>query len=194
MGRLKATLLALLVAALAAVALSACGGSDSADLLPGETAREINANLDLVETLVDEGDCVGASNAAAAVSEQVGELTGVDQGLKDALAKGANRLNEVVAQCDEASEEETTSSAELEDEEREEEQRAKEEEKAEKEAEKEREKEEKEVPQTEPPGHEKNEPPGQEKKEEETEAPPTEQGDGGTPSGGVSPSTEVGGE
>jgi outer membrane biosynthesis protein TonB len=193
MGRLKATLLALCLAALAATALSACGGGDSADLLPGETAREINANLDLVETLVGEGDCVGASNAAAAVSEQVEALGGVDKELKEALAKGAARLNEVITECDEASEEETTSSAELENEEREEEDRAKEEEKAQKEAEKEQkkeqkkeEKDEKETPPTEPPG--------QEKKEEETETPPTESGDGGTPSGGVSPGTEVGGE
>lgn len=187
MGRLKATLLALSLTALAVTALSACGGG-GADLLPGETAREINANLDLVETLVAEGDCVGASNAAAAVGEQVEELGGVDQELKEALTKGAARLNEVVTECDEASEEETAPADEPEDEGREEKDREKEEKAAEKEAEKEQkkeEKDEKEVPPSEPPGQEK---------EEETEAPPSEPSDGGTPSGGVSPGTEVGGE
>ena len=38
---------------------SACGGED-AKLLPGDTAREITANLDTVKQLADEGDCVGA--------------------------------------------------------------------------------------------------------------------------------------
>lgn len=188
MGRLKATLLALALAALAATALSACGSGDSPDLLPGETARDINANLNLVEDLVAAGDCVGAANAAAAVGEQVEDLSGVDQELKEALSKGAARLNEVVTECDEASEEETSSSTEPEDEEREEEEREKEDKAAEKEAEKEQKKEEKEkeVPPTEPPG--------QEKEEGETETPPTEPSDGGTPSGGVSPGAAVGGE
>lgn len=186
MGRLKATLLALCLAALAATALSACG-EESADLLPGETAREINANLDLVEQLVAEQDCVGAANAAAAVSGQVEGLGGVDQELKDALTKAANKLEEVVTECDETSEEETIPSTEA-DQELEEEERAKEEEAAQKEAEKEQKKEEKEKEKELPPA----ESPDQEKEEGET--PPTESEDGGTPSGGVSPSTPVEGE
>jgi outer membrane biosynthesis protein TonB len=190
MGRLKAPLLALARAARAATALSACGGGDSPDLLPGETAREINANLNLVEELVAKGDCVGASNAAAAVGEQVEDLSGVDQELEEALTKGAVRLNEVVTECDEASEEETTSTTEPEDEELEDDERAKEEKAAEKEAAKEQKKEEKEKEKEVPP----TEPQGQEKEEGETETPPTEPSDGGTPSGGVSPGAAVGGE
>jgi hypothetical protein len=193
MGRLRAILLALVISLAAATALSACGGSDKADLLPGETASEINANLDLIEQLVEEGDCVGADNAAASVGEQVEALTGVDKELQEALSEGAARLNEVIVECDEAPEEdeETTLDPELEEEDQQFEEDEKAQQKAEKEEEKEAEKEEKKEPKEEkeaPPV----EPPGQEK-EEETE-PPTEQSDGGTSSGGVSPSTPAGAE
>jgi outer membrane biosynthesis protein TonB len=191
MGRLKAISIALAFAVAAAATLSACG-SEKADLLPGETASEINANLDLVETLVDEGDCVGAANAATAVGEQVEALTGVNEELKEALTKGANRLNEVIVECDEAVEEEdTTETVEPDEEEREadeEKQQQKDEKAAQKEAEKEQkdeEKSEKETPPVEPPGQEK---------QEEKELPPTEPEDGGTPSGGVSPGVAAGAE
>lgn len=185
MGRIRAIALALVLSLLAAATLAACGGEDNPDLLPGETASEINANLDLVEDLVAAGDCVGAENAAAAVSEQVESLTGVDQELQEALAKGAARLNEVVGECEEAPEEEETTASEepdlkeLEKEERDEE---KAQERSDKEAEKEQRKEEK--PDKETP---ENEPPGQEKQEEEAELPPAEPTE--PPSGGVSPST-----
>ena len=59
------SLLAFALVAAAALALAACGGED-AKLLPGETAREITANLDTVQQLSAEGDCVGAESAAAA--------------------------------------------------------------------------------------------------------------------------------
>jgi hypothetical protein len=90
--------------AIAAVALAACGGED-AKLLPGETAREITANLDTVKQLANEGDCVGAESAAGQVSEQIEELSGVDPKLKRALQEGATRLNEVIASCEESSSE-----------------------------------------------------------------------------------------
>jgi len=190
MGRSRATLLVLALGLLAA-ALSACGSSDKADLLPGETASEINANLNLVEDLVAEGDCVGATNAAEAVSVQVEELTGVDKELQEALSEGALRLNEVVGECDEVpeDEEETSTSEEPDSEELEEDEKAQE--KAEKEEEKQQkkdEKSEKEAPPVEPPGQEK-------KEEKEAEVPPTESSEegGGTPSGGVSPSSPAGG-
>jgi len=105
MGRLSAPLLALAAAALAAVALSACGGS-SADLLPGKTASEIESNLDQVARLAGEGECVGAEDAAQEVSAEVEALGGVDAKLKQALGEGAARLNEVVAGCEEAEPEE----------------------------------------------------------------------------------------
>lgn len=95
-------LLALALAAVAALALVACGGED-AKLLPGETAREITANLDTVQQLSDEGDCIGAESAAQQVGEQIEAVEGVDPKLKRALEGGAARLEEVIAECEETS-------------------------------------------------------------------------------------------
>lgn len=175
MALLARTTIVASLSALAVAGLSACGGED-AKLLPGDTAREITANLDSVKQLTDEGDCVGAESAAAQVGEQIEALGGVDRKLKEALDKGAERLNEVVDECEEAEEPETVAPAEIPSEEAEEEEpdkkAEKEEEKAEKEREKEERAEEKEAappaePENEggPPGQEKV-PPGQEKKEE----------------------------
>jgi hypothetical protein len=93
--------LVLALAAAASVALVACGGED-AKLLPGETAREITANLDTVQQLSTEGDCVGAESAAQQVGEQIEALRGVDPKLKRALEDGAARLEEVIADCEES--------------------------------------------------------------------------------------------
>jgi septal ring-binding cell division protein DamX len=101
MGRLSAPLLVLATAVLAAVALSACGDS-GAELLPGKTAKEIEANLDEVARLAGEGECVGAEDAAQQVSAEIDALGNVDSKLKQALGEGAARLNEVVARCEEA--------------------------------------------------------------------------------------------
>jgi len=87
--------------ALAAVGLVACGAED-AKLLPGETAREIVANLDTVQQLSDEGDCIGAESAAEQVGEQIEALAGVDRKLKQALEDGAARLQEVIVECEES--------------------------------------------------------------------------------------------
>ena len=85
----------------AALGLAACGGED-AKLLPGETAREITANLDTVQQLSDEGDCIGAESAAEQVGEQIEALEGVDRKLKAALEDGAARLEEVISGCEES--------------------------------------------------------------------------------------------
>ena len=190
MGRLRASLLALALGLAAAVALSACGSGDSAKLLPGATASQITSNLDQVQELVGEGECIGAENAAAAVSEQVEELNGVDAKLKQALSEGANRLNEVVSSCEEAgpseAEEEAKEQEALETVEGEEaektEKPAKEKNKPENKPEKEAQepKEEKEPVEPEPPAQ-----------EEENEAPPAEPG-GGAGAGGVGPGAPVG--
>jgi len=87
--------------AVAATVLASCGGED-ANLLPGETAREITANLDTVKQLANEGDCIGAESASEQVSEQIEELSGVDPKLKRALQEGAARLNEVITSCEES--------------------------------------------------------------------------------------------
>jgi hypothetical protein len=93
--------LAVALAAAAAVALVACGSED-AKLLPGETAREITANLDTVQQLSAEGDCVGAESAVQQVGEQIEALQGVDRKLKQALESGAARLEEVISGCEES--------------------------------------------------------------------------------------------
>src|SRR5215218_4858266 len=104
MSRLSALLLAFLLGASSAVALVSCGGGDS-DLLPGTSAEQIESNLDEVDQLAADGDCVGAEDAVAEVTAEVEELEGVDLKLKAALQEGTGRLSEVVAGC----EEETTS-------------------------------------------------------------------------------------
>lgn len=101
MPRLPLPLFTVGLAATAALTLVACGGED-AKLLPGETAREITANLDTVQQLSDEGDCLGAESAAQQVGEQIEALEGVDVKLKRALEEGAVRLEEVIATCEES--------------------------------------------------------------------------------------------
>ncbi|HWO47087.1 MAG TPA: hypothetical protein VNM41_03420 [Solirubrobacterales bacterium] len=100
MGRLTTLLLAFLIGAAGAVGLVSCGGGN-ADLLPGTTADQIESNLDQVEELAAEEDCVGAEDAVAAVTAEVEELEGVDLKLKTALQEGTAKLSEVVARCDE---------------------------------------------------------------------------------------------
>jgi outer membrane biosynthesis protein TonB len=191
MGRLSASLLVLALGLAAAMALSACGSSGNAKLLPGATASQITSNLDQVQELVGEGECIGAQNAAAAVSEQIEELNGVDTKLKQALSEGANRLNEVVSSCEEAGPSEAEEEAEeqealetIENEEAEKtEKPAKEKNKPEDKPEKEaQEPKEAKEPPVEP------EPPAQ---EEESEAPPAEPG-GGAGAGGVGPGAPAG--
>ncbi len=182
MGRLSASLIVLTLGAAMALGLVACGGED-AELLPGSTASEINANLDQVEQLADGGDCSGAAEAAATVSSQVEELGGVDAELKRALSDGAARLNEVVAGCEE--EEVEAEAPEIEEaEEPEEEEKPK--------AEKPESKKDGEEAETEPtlPPQAEGKAKGHEKQEET--APPSESG--GTPSGGIEPSEPVEGE
>lgn len=104
MPRTPIPLLSFALAAAAALGLAACGGED-AKLLPGETAREITANLDTVKQLAAEGDCVGAESATRQVGEQIESLEGVDRKLKRALEEGAARLEEVIASCEESSSE-----------------------------------------------------------------------------------------
>jgi hypothetical protein len=101
MPRSPGPLLAVLLGAVASLALVSCGEED-AKLLPGETAREITANLDAVQQLSDEGDCLGAESAAQQVGEQIEALEGVDSRLKRALEDGAARLEEVIAGCEES--------------------------------------------------------------------------------------------
>jgi hypothetical protein len=193
MGRLSASLLALAFAAVAALGLAACGGGSDAELLPGSTASEITSNLDQVKQLATEGDCIGAEDAAQAVSAQIEELGGVDAKLKQALREGATRLNEVVAGCEEETVEETLPAIEPAEELEEAEEKGKKEKPEKPEKSEEQSEEEGETEEGTPslPPQAKGEAKGHEQQEEEV--PPTETG-GGTPSGGVGPGTEVGGD
>lgn len=182
MGRTAKNALVLAVCVAGAIAIGSCGGED-AELLPGETAREITANLDKVSELSDEGDCVGAESAAQQVGEQIEAVRSVDPKLKRALVRGAERLNEVVDECEEATTEavEPTLPSEAEEE-------ATEKEKPEKGKGKEKEKKPAEVEPEAPP----SEPSLPPQAEGETGPPGAEGGEEVGPSGGVSPGNPVG--
>jgi outer membrane biosynthesis protein TonB len=183
--------LALALGAIAVPGVASCGGED-AELLPGETAREITENLDRVRAFAGEGECVAAANTAQEVDIQVESLQGVDPKLKRALEEGTVRLDEAIASCEEAPEpvrpieETTTEERTPEPSEKEEKKREKELEKLEKEEEKaEKEEEKAEEQEVEPPEEAPEGPP-------ET-VPPSEGGGTGAP-GGVGPGSAVGGE
>lgn len=182
--------LPLLLGLAAAIGLASCGGGEDAKLLPGATAQEITENLDRVKQLASEGECVGAADAAQKVGTQVEGLSGVDAKLKQALQQGTERLDEVVATCDETTTEaaqpggEPTTDEHLSEpsnrEKKEEEKLEKEKEKLEKEEEKQAEEEEKkEEHETGPP--EETPPPGP------PAAPPSEESGGTGAPGGVGP-------
>jgi outer membrane biosynthesis protein TonB len=184
MPRTMRPALVLAIAAAVALALAACGSGSDAKLLPGTTAQEINENLDSVQQLVDERECVAATDAALQVSSEVEALRNIDPGLKQILREGASRLNEVVTTCDEAPEE-TVEETVPEPESEEEEEPKKKEKKPKKvepeetlEQEQEEEATEKELPpqaKGEAKGHEKEPPPAKE--------------ESGEPSGGIGPAS-----
>jgi hypothetical protein len=185
MARARLSLPALALAAAAALSLVACGGED-AKLLPGQTAREITANLDTVQQLSDEGDCIGAESAVQQVGEQIEALEGVDRKLKQALEDGALRLEEVIAGCEEAPAEAIAPAA-IPSESEEEEKAPKEKEKKEK---KPKPKEEEVEPETSPPASLPPQAKGEGKGLENGNGPapaPSEEGGEEASSGGVSP-------
>jgi hypothetical protein len=205
MGRLRAA--SLFLAALAVgLLLAACGSGGNGELLPGTTADQINSNLDQVRESVKAGDCEGAEDAVAEVTNEVDSLQKVDTKLKSALKQGAVKLSEVVGNCgaeEEAEEEQAAEATE------EEEQLAAEEAEAEEEAfeqeqkaeEKAQEKAEKKAEQPGPP--EEGEESGKGKSnegQEETVEPPEEveevtpPGPGGGNAGGIGPGAAVEGE
>jgi hypothetical protein len=195
MARLSALFLAFLLGTASAVALVSCGGGNDAELLPGTTADQIESNLDQVDQLAGEGDCIGAEDAVAEVTAEVEELQGVDLKLKAALEEGTAQLSAVVGRCEEeTTSEETEPSLETTveaDELEEEEKKSKKDKQAEKEeeaAEQEEEAAEDEGPDLPPPSNGKGEENGQGGGEPPVEAEPPEE----TPSsGGVGPSVGV---
>lgn len=191
MGRLIVLLPALSLAA--ALALSSCGGGEDAKLLSGQTASQINENLDQVQQRVAEGDCIGAENAVAEVRIQIEGLSGVDRRLKAALGEGAGRLEEAVSRCDEEAEETEETEPALET--TVEDEAPKKPEKPEKEKPGKEQKELEEPVEEEAGGHEGPTLPPQSngKGEEKGGGPPAPEPEDAPPSGGVGPSTGVGG-
>jgi hypothetical protein len=187
--QLAISTLALALGAAAALALVSCGGGEDAKLLPGNTAAEITENLDRVKQYAEEGECVGAEDAVSEVNTQVEGLTGVDPKLIEALKRGAARLSEVVASCQEETEAVAPSSEATTEEETEKTPPGQE-----KKEEKEREKEEKAFEKEEEKA-EKKEPPAAEKTTPEesptTPTTPSSEGGGTGAPGGVSPGTPV---
>jgi hypothetical protein len=184
-------MLALALGAAAALGLASCGNGEDAKLLPGNTAAEINENLDRVKQYTEEGECVGAEDAVAEVNNQVEGLSGVDPKLVEALERGATRLSEVIASCDEEETETVAPSSEATTTEETEKVPPGQEKKEEKEREKEEkalEKEEEKAEKKEPPPAEKTTP---EKEPPTTPVPPPSEGGGTDAPGGVSPSTPV---
>lgn len=180
--------LALALGAAAALGLASCGGGEDAKLLPGNTAAEITENLDRVKQYSEEGECVGAEDAVSEVNTQVEGLTGVDPKLVEALQRGAARLSEVVASCQEedaeavAPESEATTTEETE----------KTPPGLEKKEEKEREKEEKALEKEEEKAEKNESPPAEKTTPEEPPTTPTtppSEGGGTDAPGGVSPGT-----
>jgi uncharacterized protein (DUF58 family) len=184
--QLAISTLALALGVAAAFGLASCGGGEDAKLLPGNTAAEITENLDRVKQYAEEGECVGAEDAVAEVNAQVEGLTGVDPKLVEALQRGAARLSEVIASCDEEETEALAPSTE--------ETTTEETEKVppglEKKEEKEREKEEKALEKEEEKAEKHEEKPPTETTPEETPTTTTTPEGGGTDApGGVSPGT-----
>jgi hypothetical protein len=185
--QLAISTLALTLGAAAALGLVSCGGGEDAKLLPGNTAAEITENLDRVKQYAEEGECVGAEDAVAEVNAQVEGLTGVDPKLVEALQRGAARLNEVIASCDEEETEAVAPSSEATTEEETEKIQPG----LEKKEEKEREKEEKALEKEEEKAEKHEEKPPAETTEETSTTPtPSPSEGGGTDApGGVSPGT-----
>jgi hypothetical protein len=182
------TTLALALGVAATLALVSCGGGEDAKLLPGNTAAEITENLDLVKQYTEEEECVGAENAVSDINSQIEGLTGVDPKLVEALKRGAARLSEVVADC----EEEETEAVAPESEATTEEEAEKTPPGQEKKEEKEREKEEKALEKEEEKAEKHEEKPPAETAPKETPTtpvPPPSEGGGTDAPGGVSPGT-----
>jgi hypothetical protein len=185
--QLTISTLALILGVAAALGLVSCGGGEDAKLLPGNTAAEITENLDRVKQYAEEGECVGAEDAVGEINTQVEGLTGVDPKLVEALQRGAARLSEVVAACEEEDTEAVAPESEATTEEETEKTTPGQEKKEEKEREKEEEAFEKEEEKA-----EKKEPPPPEKTTPEAPATPTtpsSEGGGTDAPGGVSPGT-----
>jgi hypothetical protein len=85
-------LTAVLLISIASIAVFSGCGEDRSNLLPGNTAKEIIANLDTVDQLVSEGKCFEALDSTAEIRVQIESLDGIDSVLKRNLLDGVTEL------------------------------------------------------------------------------------------------------
>ncbi len=91
--------LALALGLLTSLAIVSCGSSSNDNLLPGDTAKQIIANLESVQQIADSGNCSDAVTAAEEVKQQIDDLPStVDPKLRNNLDEGAQRLINVLNQ------------------------------------------------------------------------------------------------
>jgi hypothetical protein len=96
--------LTLLLAAIASIGFATGCGEDRSNLVPGDTARQIDADLEQVKQLVRDGNCFEALATAEEVREVVESLgSEVDPTLRLNLLDGVTRLQiKVQDNCEEA--------------------------------------------------------------------------------------------
>jgi len=83
----------MLVVSIASIAILSGCGEDRSSLLPGDTAKEIIANLNTVDQLVSEGKCFDALDSTVEIRLQMEALAGdVDPVLRRNLLDGVTEL------------------------------------------------------------------------------------------------------
>jgi hypothetical protein len=108
------TLLLALFLGVACSFLVACGGRDTADLIPADQASSMTTQLDKIDASVRRGRCTGVDRQVATLQSQVNDLSRkVDSQLRAELQKGVQNLNDIAfKQCsDNATQTQTTETA-----------------------------------------------------------------------------------
>jgi TolA-binding protein len=98
--RLLPPLLALLLGVSCAF-LVACGGGNTAGLIPANQASSMTTQLDKIDAAVRRGRCAGVDKQVATLQSQVNALSRkVNAQLRSQLQKGVQNLNDIAfAQC-----------------------------------------------------------------------------------------------
>ena len=94
---------ALLAAAAACLGLSACGGADEGDPIPGGKAAALRQQLDRVAQAVRDGTCEDVGPAVSRLQTQIANLEadGVGDDVQDALGDGADNLRSLAtSECE----------------------------------------------------------------------------------------------
>jgi len=90
-----------LAVATCAAGLAACGGDDEGGPIPQESGDQLIGQLDQIETLVAQGECDAAQQAALSFAETVNGLPGeVDGELRDGLVQASGNLESLTEDTD----------------------------------------------------------------------------------------------